>query len=847
MPALKSAKAPVGKKPAKSAKIVKTDEPSAGKKLVGSKVKRKKPSSGGGNGPAKVIVKDKKTEWKKSDIARRDRDNEKRSKTPRKVNPNKAEKVMERHQKNLVKNPNAKLSDSVVKTRSAIKKATSKLSTNAKKAGSKTRSKAANAIKAMSPKDLAKSVGVSPKEMEAAATEALSKANDGHSGKGFDSNVLQGGVGSTLRGIAAFAIKTVVVGAAATLVFSVMPPSILNTLVFGLLSSLGGMSSRAFVLANDGTDDEAFNEDYMPNTRRLIPLIADYVRDGALEEVFGMIAGMELDAENDDAGAAIHKIESKKKALTVESRILPSSIKQKIRIGFPRGGVIENAGFYLCWSVEQFCAMRLASWAKLSGLPNPEPAGELHCTIVYSKTVPYAEKSDGSIYRFPAIGLLPNKILARPLSLKKLGPNAIVLTIECIEANARFQEVINFGASHSFPSYIAHVTVAKDLDGEWTTRRLKKIPLPNFRIAFDYEYSASLKEATATVNDTHSDSKEVRAAKLSTPGSGIDRFMRKFSERKEAGREQAPGRIVFTPPKTSLFKKVDSGAIFMLQVDPATETSIRKYVRENRLVPDRGTEINPHHCTIIKSVSVPDRNKFATRGRLPKSISAKIVGIRRLNSSLVFEIQSNDVLARRKEAMAAGAKPYHVNESWFPHVTFADARHLSDKEIQDLPNPTFVLHFDRELGSMIRKTEMVTPSFASALMKNKKRYDASNEVCIADVLVKHEITAGRRKKEALPDPVKHNQRASKNIVNVLSFFDKFDLASKIDKLREYLEKAKAAKTSKERKQIAKELYAFSNAKGNGLNNDFYSKALEWHQHVTDLALSLNRLCKKSSA
>jgi hypothetical protein len=102
---------------------------------------------------------------------------------------------------------------------------------------------------------------------------------------------------------------------------------------------------------------------------------------------------------------------------------------------------------------------------------NLEDSDEYHCTLIYSSTpCPDIVKEDFA---------LPCEAI--PIQFKILGTDKAVLVLEVYCPNAaRLHDLFmeKHGATHDFPEYIAHITVAKDFEGE--------VPadVPEFNIEF---------------------------------------------------------------------------------------------------------------------------------------------------------------------------------------------------------------------------------------------------------------------------------------------------------------------------------------------------------------------------
>lgn len=104
-------------------------------------------------------------------------------------------------------------------------------------------------------------------------------------------------------------------------------------------------------------------------------------------------------------------------------------------------------------------AQDLIDWATAQGLKNIEPASELHVTIAYSRSpVDWMSipadwsfgSSDGQI-TIPPGG---------PRMVDKFGTDAIVLMFNSSDLSWRHCAIIEAGASHDYPDYQPHITIA---------------------------------------------------------------------------------------------------------------------------------------------------------------------------------------------------------------------------------------------------------------------------------------------------------------------------------------------------------------------------------------------------
>lgn len=111
---------------------------------------------------------------------------------------------------------------------------------------------------------------------------------------------------------------------------------------------------------------------------------------------------------------------------------------------------------------------KLLAWAKEQGIPNLEPLGELHVTVLYSKAP--VDWFDMSADEWGPDGLTVTA--GGPRKIVKLGDKgAIVLQFASRRLKYRHEEMVERGASHDFDEYLPHVTLAyaPDFDPETIT------------------------------------------------------------------------------------------------------------------------------------------------------------------------------------------------------------------------------------------------------------------------------------------------------------------------------------------------------------------------------------------
>ncbi len=128
-------------------------------------------------------------------------------------------------------------------------------------------------------------------------------------------------------------------------------------------------------------------------------------------------------------------------------------------------------GTYACLIPSVESREELYAFCAKLGIPDLEEPDEYHCTLIYSKkSCPDVIKEDFG---------LPCKAL--PIGFKILGTDKKVLVLEIYCPNAvRLHELFmeKHGATHDYPEYIPHITVAGEFDGELPT------DIPEFEIEF---------------------------------------------------------------------------------------------------------------------------------------------------------------------------------------------------------------------------------------------------------------------------------------------------------------------------------------------------------------------------
>lgn len=117
------------------------------------------------------------------------------------------------------------------------------------------------------------------------------------------------------------------------------------------------------------------------------------------------------------------------------------------------------------------CKEELLAFCTKIGIPNLIDSDEYHCTLIYSKqSCPDIVNED--------FGLPFNALIT---GYKVLGTDEKVLVLELYcPAATRLHDIFmkKYGATHDYPEYIAHITIASEFEGELPQE------LPEFEIIF---------------------------------------------------------------------------------------------------------------------------------------------------------------------------------------------------------------------------------------------------------------------------------------------------------------------------------------------------------------------------
>jgi hypothetical protein len=118
-------------------------------------------------------------------------------------------------------------------------------------------------------------------------------------------------------------------------------------------------------------------------------------------------------------------------------------------------------GTYVAWLVSHSSAALIADWMRFVGVPEPVPADELHCTVMYSPERSLTPGSHGD-RPLPMPHTVPfGSRETTILGAREDKPGALVVLFPSAQVSARnayFRDV--HGLEHSFPTMLPHVTLS---------------------------------------------------------------------------------------------------------------------------------------------------------------------------------------------------------------------------------------------------------------------------------------------------------------------------------------------------------------------------------------------------
>lgn len=103
-------------------------------------------------------------------------------------------------------------------------------------------------------------------------------------------------------------------------------------------------------------------------------------------------------------------------------------------------------------------ASDLIAWAKKHGFTSTLPAGDMHVTVLFSRTAVDPIKMGEGWSSDPDGGLIVKE--GGPRAVERLGENAVVLLFASWALVSRHNDMVAAGASHDFDEYQPHVTIS---------------------------------------------------------------------------------------------------------------------------------------------------------------------------------------------------------------------------------------------------------------------------------------------------------------------------------------------------------------------------------------------------
>lgn len=175
----------------------------------------------------------------------------------------------------------------------------------------------------------------------------------------------------------------------------------------------------------------------------------------------------------------------------------------------------KGSGTYAALKLHPSSARLLSDWAKAQGIKNAFPPGELHITICYSKKP----------IDYKPLSFIHGGRKVEPKDLGLLGRDekkSLVLHLnDGGFPHRRFRYAQSIGATHDFPEYLPHITLAPPGHGIEDVGEFNFDGL-NFPLIVDYEYSDALQvNASDVPNEGYIVNKPnpVKAETLSSDGS----------------------------------------------------------------------------------------------------------------------------------------------------------------------------------------------------------------------------------------------------------------------------------------------------------------------------------------
>lgn len=139
----------------------------------------------------------------------------------------------------------------------------------------------------------------------------------------------------------------------------------------------------------------------------------------------------------------------------------------------------NKSGTYVCVYPDEPSVRHIQYFCNEIGLENPTEAGKLHTTLLYSR-----KHVNHDVCR--RIIKVPTQGIGEGLALfsQQDGKKCLVLKVYSLDLKKQHNQLIKRGGTHDYPTFEAHVTLARDLNSDFAIpKREVLIPIYYDRLA----------------------------------------------------------------------------------------------------------------------------------------------------------------------------------------------------------------------------------------------------------------------------------------------------------------------------------------------------------------------------
>ncbi len=130
----------------------------------------------------------------------------------------------------------------------------------------------------------------------------------------------------------------------------------------------------------------------------------------------------------------------------------------------------DNKGVYVMAEISKKSKELIMGFIKKNNIPAAVSELNLHITIIHS-SVPFKKKFKK---------LLNVDVTTIPIKFDilntSIGRKALVIRVKSKYLNTRFKDGLDAGARHDYPTYIPHVTLSYNFDGDIKKLNIKDFP-----------------------------------------------------------------------------------------------------------------------------------------------------------------------------------------------------------------------------------------------------------------------------------------------------------------------------------------------------------------------------------